>query len=131
MIERFHAHLLELLELIERWLGIDHVPVVGETGIVDLQHDAGLNDRFVLFVHSVSRGEQEFFLGLVVEIHTAGEATGADRDMKASSTSAAAIAFFRLAISAWSAAWPVYFIGPVQAGRPTGRRAALPIRLPL
>src|SRR5499427_6364944 len=104
MIERFHAHLLELLELIERWLGIDHVPVVGETGIVDLQHDAGLNDRFVLFVHSVSRGEQEFFLGLVVEIHTAGEAAGADRAHEGS-TSAAAIAFFRLAISAWSAAW--------------------------
>src|SRR6516164_1738886 len=80
MIERFHAHLLELLELIERWLGIDHVPVVGETGIVDLQHDAGLNDRFVLFVHSVSRGEQEFFLGLVVEIHTAGEFLFASAD---------------------------------------------------
>ena len=34
-------------------------------------------------------------------------------------------------MSAASAAWPVYLIGPVQAGRPTGRRAALPIRLPL
>src|SRR5215467_1336513 len=45
--------------------------------------------------------------------------------MKPSCVPVAASAVFRLAMSAASVACPTYLIGPVQAGRATGRRAAL------
>ena len=51
--------------------------------------------------------------------------------MKPSAAPAAAIAFFRLSMSAAIAAWPVYLIGPVQTGRRGRRRAALPTNVPV
>ena len=60
MIERLDAHALELLEFRERRLGIDHVPVVRQARIVDLQHEAGVDDRLVFLAHGVGGGEDEF-----------------------------------------------------------------------
>ena len=79
MIERLHAHLLEFLEFLERRLRIDHVPVVRQARIVDLQHDAGIDDRLVFVAHRIGRGEQKLLLGLVVKVDAAGEAARADR----------------------------------------------------
>ena len=83
VIKRFHAHLLEFLELLERRLGIDHVPVVGKAWIVDLQDDAGIDDGLVFVAHGVGRGEQKLFFGLVIEVDAAGEAARADRTHEA------------------------------------------------
>ena len=96
VIERLHAHLLEFLELPKRRLRIDHVPVVRQARIVDLQHDAGIDDRLVLVAHRLGRGEQEFLLGLVIKIDAAGEAARADRAHEAFFGAARGERFFQV-----------------------------------
>ena len=73
MIERLHARALEFLELSERRLGIDHVPVVGQAGIVDLQNDSGIGNRFIFVAHRLGGGEDEFLFSRVMKVFAARE----------------------------------------------------------
>ena len=79
MIERLHARALEFLELSERRLGIDHVPVVGQAGIVDLQNDSGIGNRFIFLAHRLGSGEDEFLFSRVMKVFAARETAWPDR----------------------------------------------------
>ena len=42
------------------------VPAIGQIGGVDLQQEAGIDDRLVFLVHDIGDGEHELFVALVV-----------------------------------------------------------------
>ena len=79
LIERLDANHRELVVLLDRRLRHDGVPVVGDRRIVDLQDDAGIDDRLVFLVQRVGAGEHELFVGLVMEIADARRAARPDR----------------------------------------------------
>ncbi len=78
MIECRDLHHCELPVVFHGGFGIDHVPVRGERRIVELQHQARLDDGPVLFAHCIGRGEQEFLVGLVVGVADPRGAAGGD-----------------------------------------------------
>ena len=51
VVERFDPHHREFLVILDRRLGIDHVPVLGDRGIVELQDQPGIDDGLVFFAH--------------------------------------------------------------------------------
>src|SRR5271166_6000630 len=82
VIECLDAHAFVFLELIKWRFRIDHIPVVREARIIDLKHEAGVDDRLVFHMHRLCRRKKKFFLSLVVEIFTARETTWSDRAHK-------------------------------------------------
>src|SRR5207248_7934399 len=68
VVERLDPDHRELLVLLDRRLRIDHVPVLGDRRIVELQGEAGIEDRLVLLAHRIGAGVKELLLGLVVRI---------------------------------------------------------------
>ena len=66
VIDRVDAQLGELAIGLDGRLGLDHVPPVGQAGIVDLQHESGRDHRAVFLAHGLGQREQEFLVGLVV-----------------------------------------------------------------
>jgi hypothetical protein len=54
-------------------LGIDHVPVVWEARIVDLQNEPGIDDRPVFLAHRFGRRGDEILLAAVVQVLAARE----------------------------------------------------------
>jgi len=73
----------ELLIVGHRGLGVDHVPVLGDRRIIELQDEPGVDDGLVLLAHGIGAGEQKLFLGLVVPIGDPRGAAGGDRGHEA------------------------------------------------
>jgi len=57
VIERLHPDHGELSVLVDGGLGIDHVPVLGDGRIVELEHEARVEDGLVLLSHRLRAGE--------------------------------------------------------------------------
>src|SRR6516225_1541648 len=76
MIECFDPDPLKFLEFFERWFRIDHIPIVRQARIIDLQHDSSLDDRLVFLAHRFGGGKDELLLGLVIEIFASRETAG-------------------------------------------------------
>ena len=79
VVERLDPDHRELLVLLDRRLGIDHVPVRGDGRIVELQDQPGIEDRLVLLAHRLGAGEQELLVGLVVGVADRDGAARRDR----------------------------------------------------
>ena len=79
VVQRIDALHGELLVLFDSWGGIDHVPVLGDGRVVDLQDQAGIDDGLVFVVHRVGAGVQEFLVGLVVGVGDARGTAWGDR----------------------------------------------------
>ena len=119
----------EFLEFGERRLRIDHVPVVGQARIVDLQHDAGVDDRLVFFVHRIGGGEHEFLFGLVVKVLAAGEAARPDRAHEAFFGTGCSHRLFQIGdVGRERGMAGIFDRRRCRPDDATGRRAALPIR---
>ena len=73
----------ELAVVLGRRLGIDLVEVLGDRRIVDLQHQAGVDDRLVFLAHGVGAGEDELVVALVVLVADARAARRPDRGHEA------------------------------------------------
>ena len=69
-----------------RRLGVDHVPILGDRGIVELEDEPGIDDRLVLLAHRIGAGEDELLLGLVIGLPMREALPGATAVMKPSST---------------------------------------------
>ena len=76
VVERLDPQHGELLVVGDAGLGVDHVPVLGDRRVVDLQDQPGIEDRLVFLAHRVGAGEEELLVGLVIAI---GDARGAAR----------------------------------------------------
>ena len=83
--------------------------VIGrEQRVVDLQDEAGVDDRPVLLVQRVGDGVEIFLVALVMLVAVpVARLVGDTAGMNASSIGTPAIAAFRLAMSRCSAAWPL------------------------
>jgi hypothetical protein len=79
VVESLHADHGELPVVLRGRLGVDHVPVLGDGGIVELEDEAGVHDGPVLLPHGVGAGEEELLLGLVVPVADARGAARSDR----------------------------------------------------
>ena len=79
VVERLDPDHRELPVVLHRRLGIDHVPVLGDRRIVELQDKPRLDDRLVFLAHRIGAGVQQFLLGLVVGIADARGAARGDR----------------------------------------------------
>ena len=66
VVERLDPDHRELLVLFDRRLRIDHVPVLGDCRIIELEDEAGVEDRLVLLAHRIGAGVEELLLGLVI-----------------------------------------------------------------
>ena len=108
VVQRLDRGIGELAVLLDGRLGIDLVEVLGDRRIVDLQHEAGIDDRLVLLAHRVGAGEDELLVALVVVgCRCARQLAGPIEVMKPSLTPLAASAALKLAMSAAIASWPV------------------------
>ena len=59
------------------------LPAVGQIGIVDLQQEAGVDDRFVFLVHSVGDGDQiGFIVRIVIVLHPVFDGAGCNGGKK-------------------------------------------------
>ena len=56
VVERLDPDHREFLVVLDRGLGIDRVPVLGDRRIVELQHEPGIEDRLVLLAHRFGAG---------------------------------------------------------------------------
>ena len=83
MVQRLDLGHGELAILLGGRLGIDLVEVLGDRRIVDLQDQAGVDDRLVLLAHGVGAGEDELVVALVVVVADARAARRADRGHEA------------------------------------------------
>src|SRR5687767_15224131 len=52
VIENFNPLRRVAPVFLDAWLGIEHVPGTGETGVVELEDEAGIDDGAILFAHS-------------------------------------------------------------------------------
>src|SRR5262245_13083122 len=73
MIQNVHPLRGVAAVLLDAWLRIEHVPGAGETGIVKLEDEAGVDDGAILFTHRIGDRFQEFLGGRVVAILIAAE----------------------------------------------------------
>jgi hypothetical protein len=53
---------------LDRWFRLQHVPPVGQAGVVDLQYEPRHHHRPIFLAQCIGQSEQELFLGLVVFI---------------------------------------------------------------
>src|SRR5438094_1836529 len=83
VVERLNADHRELLVVGHRGLRVDHVPVLGDRRIIELQHEPSADDGLVFLTHRVSAREQKLLLGLVVAIRNARGAPRRDRGHEA------------------------------------------------
>ena len=83
VIERFDPHHGEFFVILDRRLGIDHVPILGDRRIVELQDQSGIDDGLVFLAHGLADGVHELFVGLVVDVAQARRARRSDRGHKA------------------------------------------------
>ena len=83
MVERLHASHGELPVVGDLGLGVHHVPVLGDRGIVELQDEPGVDDGLVFLAHRVGAREQELLVGLVIPIRNTRGAAGRDRGHEA------------------------------------------------
>ena len=60
------VHNFNCTDGIIRGFRLQHIPPVGEAGVVDLQDKPGRHHRAIFLMHRVGQGEQEFLLGRVV-----------------------------------------------------------------
>ena len=58
VVERLDADHREFPVILDRRFGVDHVPVLGDRRIVELQDKPGVDDRLVLLAHGVGAGVQ-------------------------------------------------------------------------
>ncbi len=65
MVQRIDAQLL-ILAIVRQTHVRMHLPGIGEIGIVDLQDEAGVDDRLVFFAHRCGNGEEILFGGFVI-----------------------------------------------------------------
>src|SRR5271170_8422735 len=59
VVERLDPTCRELSVILDSRLGIDLIPPFGDTRIVELQNDAGVDDRLVFLAHRISAGEEK------------------------------------------------------------------------
>ena len=78
VIERLHADHRELPVRARRGRRVDHVPVLGDGGIVELEDESRVDDGLVLLPHGVGAGVDELLLGLVVLVADPGGAARRD-----------------------------------------------------
>ena len=79
MVEGLDPQHGEALIGFEAGLGHDLVPILGDAGIVELEDEAGIDDRLVFLAHRIGAGEEEIVVGLVVEIAEPRDAARRDR----------------------------------------------------
>lgn len=78
VIQRLDPGHGELLVIVDRRFGVDLVPILGDTRVVELEDESGVDDRLVLLAHRVGAGVHELFVGRVVLVHEPRAATGCD-----------------------------------------------------
>ena len=63
-------------------LGIDLVPALGDARVVELQDEAGIDDRLVLLAHRLGASVEKFLVGLVISVANPRAARRRDRGHK-------------------------------------------------
>src|SRR5690606_31529177 len=72
MVDSVDADLGEVAVVLDRRLGNDLVPVLGDGRIVDLDDEPGVGDRLVLLAQRIGTRVYELFLGLVILVADTG-----------------------------------------------------------
>ena len=66
IIQRFDAHRGEFSVFLHAWKGHYHVVGIRQSGIIDLQNETGVNDRFVFVFNRIRQSEQILFIRPVI-----------------------------------------------------------------
>src|SRR6516162_11908486 len=71
MVERLDAPHGEFAVFLHRRLGIDHVPILGDGWIIELQYEAGTDNGLVFLAHGIGTGKEKLLLVPVVLVANA------------------------------------------------------------
>src|SRR5262245_49896002 len=63
VVQRLDAYRSELAVFLDAWSRHDHVVRIRKSGIVDLENETGVNDRFVFMFDRVGKSENVFLFG--------------------------------------------------------------------